>query len=358
MGLFKAYRLLIFAPVPPPIHGEALATQFLINGLTEKIKVINTNKPKRTYVSAFNPLWLLFDLISLIQFCAFLPFSEKIYLSLKRSFWGAWKDVWVITLSHLFRRKIFAHIHGGDYGFFYQNSKPFFQKVLKKSLQKVTKFVVVTEHSKQQLLLIHTFANIEIVSNTIAAHSLIKNNFNQSQPLKIVYLSYVTSMKGADVFLSIAEQAFKQNKNWQFEVYGAMDPQFLSVFNRQSSLLNNLKYLGELQKNKFEVLQNHDVLIFPSKFNEAQGIVLLEAMSVGLTVLTHGIAGMKDTVIDGRNGFLSQTNSAGDYFNFLEKLDLERNLLRQIGQNNIKDFADKFNPKIFNERMQALLGVK
>jgi len=358
MGLFKAYRLLIFAPVPPPIHGEALATQFLIKSLTEKIKVINTNKPKRTYVSAFNPLWLLFDLISLIQFCAFLPFSEKIYLSLKRSFWGAWKDIWVITLAHLFRREIFAHIHGGDYGYFYQHSKPFFQKVLKKCLHKVTQFIAVTEHSKQQLLSIDTFANIEIVSNTIEAHSVIKNTFNQNQPLKIVYLSYVTSMKGADIFLSIAAQALKQNKNWQFEVYGAMDPQFLSVFNRQSSSLNNLKYLGELQKSKFEVLQNQDVLIFTSKFNEAQGIVLLEAMSVGLTILAHGIAGIKDTVIEERNGFLSQTNSPGDYFNFLEKLDLDRNLLRQIGQNNIKDFENKFNPKIFNERMQALLGVK
>lgn len=50
-------------------------------------------------------------------------------------------------------------------------------------------------------------------------------------------------------------------------------------------------------------MRNHDVLVFPSLF-EGFGLVILEAMSQGMTVITTPNTGGPDVIRDGENGFI------------------------------------------------------
>lgn len=52
-----------------------------------------------------------------------------------------------------------------------------------------------------------------------------------------------------------------------------------------------------------EEMQNHDVLVFPSLF-EGFGLVILEAMSQGMTVITTPNTGGPDVITDGKDGFI------------------------------------------------------
>src|SRR5262249_35910181 len=54
---------------------------------------------------------------------------------------------------------------------------------------------------------------------------------------------------------------------------------------------------------RFELMLDSDLFVFPS-YNEGQPTVLLEAMSAGLPIVTTDEGAIRDTIADGRNGYL------------------------------------------------------
>lgn len=57
------------------------------------------------------------------------------------------------------------------------------------------------------------------------------------------------------------------------------------------------------------LLEKADVLVLPSFYNEGVPRILLEGLSKGLPIITTDSVGCKETVIDGRNGFLIKPRS-------------------------------------------------
>lgn len=73
----------------------------------------------------------------------------------------------------------------------------------------------------------------------------------------------------------------------------------------------------------------HDVLVFPS-LHEGFGLVILEAMSRGLPVITTPHTGGKDVISEGRDGFIVPIRSAAAIAEKLELLAGSRNLLVEM----------------------------
>ena len=76
-------------------------------------------------------------------------------------------------------------------------------------------------------------------------------------------------------------------------------------------------------------MSRHDVLVFPSLF-EGFGLVILEAMSQGLPVITTPNSGGLDVVTDGVDGFSVPIRSAEAIAQKLEMLAADRALLAQM----------------------------
>ncbi|MDD5199702.1 MAG: glycosyltransferase family 4 protein [Terrimicrobiaceae bacterium] len=78
-----------------------------------------------------------------------------------------------------------------------------------------------------------------------------------------------------------------------------------------------------------EEMRNHDVLVFPSLF-EGFGLVILEAMSQGMTVITTPNTGGPDVITDGENGFIVPIRSAEAIAERLETLVFDRKRLASM----------------------------
>jgi glycosyltransferase involved in cell wall biosynthesis len=82
-----------------------------------------------------------------------------------------------------------------------------------------------------------------------------------------------------------------------------------------------------------EVLQEmgrHDVLVFPSLF-EGFGLVILEAMSRGLAVITTPHTAGPDFISDGKDGFIVPIRSSDAIAGKLDTLVHDRDLLQSVG---------------------------
>jgi len=105
----------------------------------------------------------------------------------------------------------------------------------------------------------------------------------------------------------------------------------------------------------YEILSESDLFILPT-YREGFPNILIEAMSLGLPVITTAISALPDIVTDGKNGFLIAPGAIDVLF---EKIDLLRNnrvLCDTMGRNNEEKIAGFFSEKIICKRLRSLLG--
>ena len=79
------------------------------------------------------------------------------------------------------------------------------------------------------------------------------------------------------------------------------------------------------------IMREHDVLVFPSLF-EGFGLVLLEAMSQGMVVVTTKNTAGPDVLSDGKDGVLVPLRSVTAIVEVLTRLEEDRNLLASMSQ--------------------------
>ncbi|MBN2251404.1 MAG: glycosyltransferase [Candidatus Altiarchaeota archaeon] len=102
----------------------------------------------------------------------------------------------------------------------------------------------------------------------------------------------------------------------------------------------NVRFLGFLERQELlEFYSALDVFIFPS-VAETQGLVALESMACGKPIVGADALALKDTIVDGVNGYLYQS---GDRRELLEKIDmayenretLSRNCIEYVKQHSV-----------------------
>lgn len=126
-------------------------------------------------------------------------------------------------------------------------------------------------------------------------------------PFRILLVSRLLYDKGLDIYINLARK-FLGNKNFEFFHCGPVDLNSPTSINRdlfeEALKLDNLTFYGHLPKRDLrELYRNSNVLLLPSK-REGLSTVIIEAMAIGLPIITFDVPGCKDLVIDDGNGFL------------------------------------------------------
>ena len=103
-----------------------------------------------------------------------------------------------------------------------------------------------------------------------------------------------------------------------------------------------------------------DIFILPSIL-EGFGIVLLEAMAMGIPVVATNVHGIKEVVINGESGILVPPKSADAIadaiFNIIERPELSKKLIEQ-GLLRAKLFDVQLHLKKLENLYYSLLGAE
>lgn len=104
---------------------------------------------------------------------------------------------------------------------------------------------------------------------------------------------------------------------------------------------NRIRFLGSLsEEKKFQYLSNSDIFLLTS-LHEGYGIVLQEAMLVGLPVVSTNEGGQTDIIEEGRSGFFASIKDAEELAWKVDSLLNDNESRRSISEYNkekIKDF--------------------
>ena len=102
-----------------------------------------------------------------------------------------------------------------------------------------------------------------------------------------------------------------------------------------------------------EILKAADIFAHPSQ-REGLGIAALEAMASGLPLVTSNVQGIKDYVINGKTGFVTEPNDIDGYRRAIADLMNNPELRQSIRKNNV-EYAKKYDVSNSKQQVHAII---
>ncbi len=145
-------------------------------------------------------------------------------------------------------------------------------------------------------------------------------------PLRVLFVGSLSQRKGiADVFESVG----KMGRHAALTVIGRKT---VSACKPLDEALAHCRWIPSLPRDRIlEEMRRHDVLVFPSLF-EGFGLVVTEALSQGLPVITTSHTCGPDVIDDGVEGFLVSTSNPEAITEKLDWLDRDRSRIDDMRQ--------------------------
>jgi len=174
---------------------------------------------------------------------------------------------------------------------------------------------------------------------------------NRKPAAKRTFLMFgrLTPKKGYGLFLKVAENLKSSGEDGiEFWVMGVKD----SSRKESAALLEQLQEAARrgvirllpATDRVVDVLREVDVVVLPSVYNEGVPRTLLEAMACGIPLITTDWKGCRDTVDDGRNGYLVEPESEDSLEeNILKFANLPSAQLRKMGDRSRQKAEREFD---------------
>lgn len=160
----------------------------------------------------------------------------------------------------------------------------------------------------------------------------------------VLFLNRIKKYKGIDIFLKAAREFEKKKIPADFWVAGGGDADYIDEMKEYARLenLKNVTFFGRVsEEKKQELMQRAWVFVNPS-FKEGWGIVNIEANYSGTPALGSNVGGIKDSIVDGKTGFLFDYGNFEDLAEKIDKIIYDKRLRKKLGSEG-KKWARKFD---------------
>lgn len=143
------------------------------------------------------------------------------------------------------------------------------------------------------------------------------SNYPNDSIVKFVFISRIMKEKGIEEYLQAATLIKQKYENTEFHVCGFCEDEYKGSL-KQKEDEGTVIYHGMID-NVPEFLSTVHCLVHPSYYLEGLSNVCLEACASGRPVITTDHEGCKETVIDGKTGYIVQTQNCKSLVNALER---------------------------------------
>jgi glycosyltransferase involved in cell wall biosynthesis len=361
-------RVLFIAALPPPTHGQSLASDVLYQKLRERheVKVVNMAKPvtRRLRDRLGRAARVLGFLRKISQG---KRGADLIYLTISESRLGNLKDLCIYLICFGRLERTFIHLLGGAgmrrilerRGLQYRLNRFFISRL---------KGVIVEGRTQASLFAALVAPDrIHVVPNfaedfLFVSEDEIRRKFADGSRTNVLFLSNLLSGKGhnelVEAYLSLDGEL---RERVRIVFVGGFDSeksrrQFLQKLDGHPGLVYKGKFIGGMEK---KALYNEThVFCLPTYYPyEGQPISILEAYATGCVVVTTAHSGIPDVFSDGVNGFAVEPKSSDSVRRVLERIHGNGQGLVDIAIRNRNTAHDRYRTEIYGTTLMNLLGL-
>ncbi|UBF27738.1 glycosyltransferase family 4 protein [Kovacikia minuta CCNUW1] len=177
--------------------------------------------------------------------------------------------------------------------------------------------------------------------------------------LRIAYASLVMHYKGADVLVEALCLLHAVGIEFTATIAGnTLTPKFVEALQsliESEGMQDRVTFPGVLSRQELSQLyKTHNVLAFPSRFQEPFGISQVEAMAAGLTLITSGTGGAGEIVEHGQDGLLFESENPFDLADALSFLAANPTEWAAIAQRGQQKALTQFSQTRAVEQLEAV----
>lgn len=272
------------------------------------------------------------------------------HLSQRGSFF---RKALILMIGKLFRKKVIYHLHGSEFLLFFRSAPKPVQQFIRKVLKSCDAIIVLSHSWKTNLSEVTENPNIHVVYNPIVITDTPKvyPPFYVEKP-HFLFLGNIGKRKGVYDLIEAVQKI--RNPNFVISLYGDGEVEEVRTKIEKLGLQDIIQVHGWISgTQKAEAFKSAQLLLLPSH-NEGLPISILEALSMGMPVLSTTVGGIPEAVEHNRNGLLIQPGDTTALAYYLEKIANSPDLLRNMSENAYQTARQRFDHQLIFEQMETL----
>lgn len=182
-------------------------------------------------------------------------------------------------------------------------------------------------------------------------------NENTSDKIIFVFVARLIREKGTHLFMEAAKTLKIEFPNAEFHVIGnaqtspsAIKLDTLNKYHNEGIIV----YHGR-QKNVPEFLSKSDIFVLPTYYREGIPRSILEALSVGMPIITTNTPGCRETVKNLENGFLIKPQDENELISAMKYFLKNPKKIKEMGLKSREMAENKFDVKIINKKLIEII---
>lgn len=359
------HKIMMILHLPPPVHGASTVGKCIKESLSinnhfeiEYINLATSYTVADIGKRGIRKLLIFLNILMQVLKSVWHGKFNHYYFTLNSSGSAFVKDLVVVTILKLFGKKIIYHFHNKGVS---KASNKWFANLLYKYAFQRTKSILLSpslyidfEKYLKPGDVYYCPNGIPVVRNVLPT----AEQTGKGSKCKLLFLSNMLTDKG--VFTLLEACSLLKEKNIAFECHFVGDwydisaTYFRELVQVYSMSEEVFAHGGKYDEEKIRFLHESDIFVLPT-FNDCFPLVLLEAMSYGLPVVSTVEGGIPDIVLNEETGFLVPQRDACSLAAKLEVLIKEPNLRRMFGEAGKKRFLDHFTIEKFEENFIKVL---
>ena len=311
-------RILVVGPLPPPRHGVSELTRVLLESdLRRRYDLLHLDTADRRGVANIGRFDAGNVTLAAIHGARFLGMlararPDAVYLPVSKNTLGFMRDALFMAPTALWRTPLILHFHGAGFDDFAGSTALPVRRLVRMLLPHAACAIVLGEALRPMLRGLVPESRIAAVPNGVpeplngaaAARS-------EGESMRILFLGNLLPGKGYVELLQAVEALLDEGIPVSATFAG--DVADGPGFTRARAAIRHgerVRFTGPVDAAaKADLLADADVLVLPSE-DEAQPLVILEAMAAGLPVVSTHRGAIPETVVDGVTGVLVEPRDA------------------------------------------------
>lgn len=335
--------MLAIGPLPPPVHGYSLQTEFLIEELSKVTTVTVANISPGTLGRGTRYHWQRVRAITdaVIKLVERSPADRTLYLAASGGP-GVFYDLLFLIIARILGYRIFVHHHSFSY---ISQPRLWTAALCKVSGGRATHICLSEGMARRLAALYPSVKRTIVVSNAacITSDDRYRRDHDRG-PVHIGFLSNLTVEKGLDTAIEVFGSLLRRGLDATMVVAGPVtSPEAQRLLDCSKAAFGAaFNYRGAVYgKEKVAFFRNLDVFLFPTRYqNEAQPVVVLEALAAGVPVIATNRGCIADDVGMGGGVIFDDAEYASRAVETVSEWIEDRNRLAELSLSALKRYKE------------------
>ena len=250
------------------------------------------------------------------------------------------RDGVLLLLARLHRKPVLVMFHGWDKAF-ERTIERFLFWWFRLAYKRATVFVVLADEFRDTLKRWSCAQRIIVETTVIddaAVHCdlrILQENRRAALVFNVLFLARLEKEKGIYETLDAFQLLKKAVPHARLIVAGDGPDKVLAEEYAMAHGIGGIDFVGFVTgKQKVDIFARAHVYVFPTFYGEGMPTSVLEAMAVGLPVITRPVGGLRDFFEDGRMGHLTESLNPAVFAELAGKLAIDIQRREAIGEYN------------------------